>query len=185
MAVAEPAATTQFLLTAFSFAALTYAFVTSDFSLSLVVANSHTAKPMIYKISGRLGESRGLAPALGADPDAVRRLRGMVPARTCRRRSRRACSRCNPLSPWRSFAFHPVHVEPAFTRLAAPPFDGQDLNPLLQDPGLAFHPPFLYLGYVGLSMAFSFAVAALIEGRVDAAWWPLGAALDRWRPGCF
>ena len=57
-----------------------------------------------------------------------------------------------------------------FERLAVPPFDGQDLNPLLQDPGLAFHPPFLYLGYVGLSMAFSFAVAALIEGRVDAAW---------------
>jgi cytochrome c-type biogenesis protein CcmF len=57
-----------------------------------------------------------------------------------------------------------------FLRLAFPPFDGQDLNPLLQDPGLAFHPPFLYLGYVGLSMAFSFAVAALIEGRVDAAW---------------
>ena len=51
-----------------------------------------------------------------------------------------------------------------------PPLNGQDLNPLLQDPGLAFHPPFLYLGYVGLSMAFSFAVAALIEGRVDAAW---------------
>jgi cytochrome c-type biogenesis protein CcmF len=57
-----------------------------------------------------------------------------------------------------------------FTRLAVPPFDGQDLNPLLQDPGLAFHPPFLYLGYVGLSMTFSFAVAALLEGRVDAAW---------------
>ena len=57
-----------------------------------------------------------------------------------------------------------------FLRLATPPFDGQDLNPLLQDPGLAFHPPFLYLGYVGLSMTFSFAVAALIEGRVDAAW---------------
>ena len=57
-----------------------------------------------------------------------------------------------------------------FLRVAVPPFDGQDLNPLLQDPGLAFHPPFLYLGYVGLSMTFSFAVAALIEGRVDAAW---------------
>jgi cytochrome c-type biogenesis protein CcmF len=57
-----------------------------------------------------------------------------------------------------------------FDRLAVPPFDGRDLNPLLQDPGLAFHPPFLYLGYVGLSMAFSFAIAALIEGRVDAAW---------------
>ncbi|NIY99750.1 heme lyase CcmF/NrfE family subunit, partial [Salipiger sp. HF18] len=57
-----------------------------------------------------------------------------------------------------------------FLRLAVPPFDGQDLNPLLQDPGLAFHPPFLYLGYVGLSICFSFAAAALIEGRVDAAW---------------
>jgi cytochrome c-type biogenesis protein CcmF len=57
-----------------------------------------------------------------------------------------------------------------FTRLEVPPFNGQDLNPLLQDPGLAFHPPFLYLGYVGLSICFSFAVAALIEGRVDAAW---------------
>ena len=57
-----------------------------------------------------------------------------------------------------------------FERMQIPPFDGQDLNPLLQDPGLAFHPPFLYLGYVGLSMAFSFAVAALIEGRIDAAW---------------
>jgi hypothetical protein len=57
-----------------------------------------------------------------------------------------------------------------FLRLANPPLNGDDLNPLLQDPGLAFHPPFLYLGYVGLSMAFSFAVAALIEGRVDAAW---------------
>ncbi|HIC67772.1 MAG TPA: heme lyase CcmF/NrfE family subunit, partial [Paracoccus sp.] len=57
-----------------------------------------------------------------------------------------------------------------FLRLADPPFNGRDLNPLLQDPGLAFHPPFLYLGYVGLSMAFSFAIAALIEGRVDAAW---------------
>jgi len=63
-----------------------------------------------------------------------------------------------------------------FTRLVNPPMDGNDLNPLLQDPGLAFHPPFLYLGYVGLSMSFSFAVAALIEGRVDAAWarWVLG-----------
>ena len=70
-----------------------------------------------------------------------------------------------------------------FLRLAVPPMNGQDLNPLLQDPGLAFHPPFLYLGYVGLSMAFSFAVAALIEGRVDAAWarwvrpWTLAAWL--------
>ncbi len=68
-----------------------------------------------------------------------------------------------------------------FLRLENPPLDGRDLNPLLQDPGLAFHPPFLYLGYVGFSMAFSFAVAALIEGRIDSAWarwmrpWALGA----------
>jgi hypothetical protein len=75
-----------------------------------------------------------------------------------------------------------------FERLDFPPFDGTDLNPLLQDPGLAFHPPFLYLGYVGLSMAFSFAIAALIEGRVDAAWgrwvrpWTLAAWVfpDHW-----
>ena len=63
-----------------------------------------------------------------------------------------------------------VFTSNPFLRMAVPPFNGQDLNPLLQDPGLAFHPPFLYLGYVGLSMTFSFAVAALIEGRVDAAW---------------
>ena len=67
------------------------------------------------------------------------------------------------------FAFILLTSNP-FLRMAVPPFDGQDLNPLLQDPGLAFHPPFLYLGYVGLSICFSFAVAALIEGRVDAAW---------------
>ena len=69
-----------------------------------------------------------------------------------------------------------------FLRLAVPPFDGQDLNPLLQDPGLAFHPPFLYLGYVGLSMTYSFAVAALIEGRVAAAWgrWVRPYTLASW-----
>ena len=67
------------------------------------------------------------------------------------------------------FAFILLTSNP-FARLPNPPFDGNDLNPLLQDPGLAFHPPFLYLGYVGLSMAYSFAIAALIEGRVDAAW---------------
>ena len=65
---------------------------------------------------------------------------------------------------------HPVHLEPVPARLSPAPLDGDGLNPLLQDPGLAFHPPLLYLGYVGFSIAFSFAVAALIEGRVDAAW---------------
>ena len=168
MAVAEPAANIQFLLTAFAFAALTYAFVTSDFSLRLVTLNSHSAKPMIYKITGTWGNHEGsmllwvlivtlfgamaawfggnLPPTLKARVLAVQSAIGVA-----------------------FFAFI-IFTSNPFLRLAVPPMDGQDLNPLLQDPGLAFHPPFLYLGYVGLSMAFSFAVAALIEGRVDAAW---------------
>lgn len=168
MAVAEPAASLQFFLTAFAFGALTWAFVTSDFSLRLVVLNSHSAKPMLYKISGTWGNHEGsmllwvlivalfgamaawfgggLPPTLRARVLAVQASIGVA-----------------------FFAFILFTSNP-FLRLAVPPFDGQDLNPLLQDPGLAFHPPFLYLGYVGLSMAFSFAVAALIEGRIDAAW---------------
>src|SRR6056297_1586658 len=168
MAVAEPAATTQFLLTAFSFVALTYAFVTSDFSLNLVVANSHTAKPMIYKISGVWGNHEGslllwvlILTLFGACAAWFgQNLPPTLKARVLAVQSSVSVA---------FFAFILFTSNP-FTRLAVPPFDGQDLNPLLQDPGLAFHPPFLYLGYVGLSMAFSFAVAALIEGRVDAAW---------------
>lgn len=168
MAVAEPAATTQFLLIAFSFGALMWAFITSDFSLRLVVLNSHSAKPMLYKISGTWGNHEGsmllwvlivalfgataawfgsnLPPTFRARVLAVQGAIGLA------------------------FLAFILFTSNPFLRLAVPPFDGQDLNPLLQDPGLAFHPPFLYLGYVGLSMAFSFAVAALIEGRVDAAW---------------
>jgi len=168
MAVADPAAVAQFLLLGFAFAALTHAFVTSDFSLQVVVANSHTLKPMIYKISGVWGNHEGslllwvlilalfgacaswfggnLPPTLKARVIGVQGSIGVA-----------------------FLAFMLLTSNP-FDRIAIPPLDGQDLNPLLQDPGLAFHPPFLYLGYVGLSMAFSFAVAALIEGRVDAAW---------------
>ncbi|ARE38551.1 Cytochrome c heme lyase subunit CcmF [Rhodovulum sp. P5] len=168
MAMAEPAAMTQFMLTAFSFAALTYAFVTSDFSLLVVVENSHTLKPMLYKVSGVWGNHEGsmllwvlivtLFGALaawfgGGLPPTLR-------ARVLAVQSSIAAA---------FFAFILFTSNP-FERLAVAPFDGQDLNPLLQDPGLAFHPPFLYLGYVGLSICFSFAVAALIEGRVDAAW---------------
>ena len=168
MAVAEPAAVAQFLLTAASFAALTHAFVTSDFSLRLVVLNSHTDKPLLYKITGVWGNHEGsmllwvlivalfgaavawfgtnLPPTLRARVLSVQAMIGVA------------------------FFLFIVFTSNPFLRMAVPPFNGQDLNPLLQDPGLAFHPPFLYLGYVGLSMTFSFAVAALIEGRVDAAW---------------
>ncbi len=168
MAVCEPAATLQFLLTAFAFGALMWAFVTSDFSLRLVVLNSHSAKPMLYKISGTWGNHEGsmllwvlILTLFGA---CAAWFGGNIPP----------TMRARVLSVQAAvavafFAFILFTSNP-FLRLEVPPFDGQDLNPLLQDPGLAFHPPFLYLGYVGLSMAFSFAVAALIEGRVDAAW---------------
>lgn len=168
MAVAEPAATLQFLMTGFAFAALMHAFVTSDFSLKVVVENSHSAKPMLYKISGLWGNHEGsmllwvlIVSLFGAT--AAWFGGGLPPGLKARVLSVQGAI---------GVAFYAfiLFTSNPFLRLAVPPFDGQDLNPLLQDPGLAFHPPFLYLGYVGLSMSFSFAVAALIEGRVDAAW---------------
>ena len=181
MAVADPAAATQFFLTAFSFAVLTWAFVTSDFSLNLVSANSHTDKPMLYKITGVWGNHEGslllwvlILTLFGA---CASWFGGNLPPTL---RARVLAVQSSVAAAF--FAFILFTSNP-FTRLAVPPMNGQDLNPLLQDPGLAFHPPFLYLGYVGLSMAFSFAVAALIEGRVDAAWgrwvrpWTLAAWL--------
>lgn len=168
MAVAEPAAGAQFALTALAFGALMWAFVTSDFSLRLVVANSHSAKPMLYKISGTWGNHEGsmllwllIVSLFGA---MVAWFGGGLPP-TLRARVLSVQAAIAVAF----FAFILFTSNP-FLRLATPPFDGRDLNPLLQDPGLAFHPPFLYLGYVGLSMTFSFAVAALIEGRIDAAW---------------
>ncbi|MGJ8615779.1 MAG: heme lyase CcmF/NrfE family subunit [Sulfitobacter sp.] len=168
MAVAEPAAMAQFTLTALAFGALMWAFITSDFSLKLVVANSHSAKPMLYKISGTWGNHEGsmllwvfIVSLFGAM--AAWFGGGLPPTLRARVLSVQAAI---------GVAFYAfiLFTSNPFLRLATPPFDGRDLNPLLQDPGLAFHPPFLYLGYVGLSMTFSFAVAALIEGRVDAAW---------------
>lgn len=168
MAVAEPAATVQFLLTAVAFGALMWAFISSDFTLRLVVLNSHSAKPMLYKISGTWGNHEGsmllwvlIVTLFGA---MAAWFGGNLPP-TLRARVLAVQSAIAVAF----FAFILFTSNP-FLRMGVPPFDGQDLNPLLQDPGLAFHPPFLYLGYVGLSMAYSFAVAALIEGRVDAAW---------------
>ncbi len=168
MAVAVPAATLQFLLVAGAFAALTHAFVTSDFSVLLVVMNSHSLKPMLYKVSGVWGNHEGsmllwvlIVTLFGA---SAAWFGGGLPPRLKARVLAVQSSIAVAFLAFILFTSNP------FLRLARPPFDGQDLNPLLQDPGLAFHPPFLYLGYVGLSMAFSFAVAALIEGRVDAAW---------------
>ncbi len=168
MAVAEPAASAQFALTALSFGALTWAFIQSDFSVRIVATNSHSLKPMLYKISGTWGNHEGsmllwvlIVTLFGA---MAAWFGGQLPP-TLRARVLSVQAAIAVAF----FAFILFTSNP-FDRLPVPPFDGRDLNPLLQDPGLAFHPPFLYLGYVGLSMTFSFAVAALIEGRVDAAW---------------
>ena len=168
MEMATPAATAQFLLVAFAFGALTWAFLTSDFSVALVNANSHSAKPWIYKLSGVWGNHEGslllwilILSGFGAAVGLFgRNLPLPLKARVLGVQA----------SIGVAFLAFILFTSNPFLRLDVAPFDGRDLNPLLQDPGLAFHPPFLYLGYVGLSMAFSFAVAALIEGKVDAAW---------------
>lgn len=181
MAAAQPAATAQFLLIAFAFAALTYAFVTSDFSLRLVVLNSHTDKPMLYKVTGVWGNHEGsllLWVLILAGFGATAAWFGDNLPRTLQARVLGVQGAVGV-----AFLAFILFTSNPFTRMGLPPLNGEDLNPLLQDPGLAFHPPFLYLGYVGLSMAFSFAVAALLEGRVDAAWgrwvrpWTLAAWL--------
>ncbi|WP_438956142.1 heme lyase CcmF/NrfE family subunit [Cognatiyoonia sp.] len=168
MALAEPAATAQVVLVGFSFLALTWAFVTSDFSVRLVFANSHTDKPLIYKISGVWGNHEGslLLWVL------ILVIFGACAAWFGDGLSERLRARVLAVQSSVAVAFYAfiLFTSNPFERLALAPLNGRDLNPLLQDPGLAFHPPFLYLGYVGLSMTYSFAVAALIEGKVDAAW---------------
>ncbi|MBT5852309.1 MAG: heme lyase CcmF/NrfE family subunit, partial [Rhodobacteraceae bacterium] len=143
-------------------------FITSDFTVRLVALNSHSLKPMIYKISGVWGNHEGsmllwvlILALFGA-------CAGWFGNNLTQSFRARVLAVQGAISV--AFLAFILLTSNPFLRLVVPPFDGQDLNPLLQDPGLAFHPPFLYLGYVGLSMAFSFAVAALLEGRVDAAW---------------
>jgi cytochrome c-type biogenesis protein CcmF len=167
-AVASPAAQMQFVLVAVAFIALMTAYVTSDFSVENVWRNSHSAKPLLYKISGVWGNHEGsmilwvlILTLFGA---AVATFGSNLPHQL----------KANVLAVQGSigaaFLLFIVTTSNPFIRLSPAPFDGQGLNPVLQDPALAFHPPFLYTGYVGFSMAFSFAVAALIDGRIDAAW---------------
>jgi cytochrome c-type biogenesis protein CcmF len=168
MALASPMAGIMFVLVSGSFAALTWSFITSDFSVALVASNSHSLKPMIYKVSGVWGNHEGslllwvlILVFFGALVAWFGQ--NIPPGLKARALSVQAMISAGFLA-FMLFTSNP------FERLFPAPPDGQDLNPLLQDMGLALHPPFLYLGYVGLSMAFSFAAAALIEGRVDAAW---------------
>ncbi len=168
MEFGTPLALAQFAAIAVSFAALMHAFITSDFSLRVVVQNSHSMKPMLYKIAGVWGNHEGsmllwvlILAAFGAALALFGQ--GLPVALKARALSVQALIGV-------AFLAFILFTSNPFDRLAVPPFDGRDLNPLLQDPGLAFHPPFLYFGYVGLSMSYSFAIAALIGGRVDAAW---------------
>ena len=168
MALCRPAAIAQFALIAFSFGCLTYAYVVSDFSLINVASNSHSSKPMIYKISGVWANHEGsmllwvlILTVFGC---SVAFWGSQLPP-TLRARALAVQS----MVAVGFYSFILLTSNP-FDRISPAPNNGQGLNPLLQDPGLALHPPALYLGYVGLSMAFSFAIAALIEGRVDAAW---------------
>ncbi|HUN12758.1 MAG TPA: heme lyase CcmF/NrfE family subunit, partial [Rhabdaerophilum sp.] len=165
--LAPRAALLQFALVALAFASLTQAYLTSDFSVANVFQNSHTLKPFIYKWSGVWGNHEGsmllwvLILALFGAAVALfsRRLPDDMLGVTLAVQSMIAAA----------FMAFLIFTSNPFLRLANPPFEGRDLNPVLQDPGLAVHPPLLYLGYVGFSIVFSFAAAALILGRVDAA----------------
>jgi cytochrome c-type biogenesis protein CcmF len=166
MGAAQRGALAQGLLVALAFALLTVAHATDDFSVRNVAENSHSLKPLVYKLTGVWGNHEGsmllwalvlagFGAALSAQGDTTPlkaralAVQGLVAA---------------------AFLAFILFTSNPFARLVPAPVDGLDLNPLLQDPGLALHPPFLYLGYVGFSIVFAFAVAGLIEGRIDQAW---------------
>jgi cytochrome c-type biogenesis protein CcmF len=168
MGVAGPTALAQFFFVAASFAALTAAYVMSDFSVVNVMENSHSTQPLVYRFTSVWGNHEGsmllwvlILALFGA---LVAAFGGNLPA-TLR-------ARVLAVQSWvaATFYFFILATSNPFLRLAQAPPEGRDLNPILQDLGLAIHPPLLYLGYVGFSISFSFAVAALIEGRIDAAW---------------
>ncbi|WP_293905780.1 heme lyase CcmF/NrfE family subunit [Phenylobacterium sp.] len=176
----EGAALAAFIAVATAFAALMHAFVVSDFSVANVAANSHTEKPLLYRVAGTWGSHEGSmllwclaltgfgAAAAGLGRTLPRGIRSMTVATQGVLGS--------------VFLAYTVFASNPLLRVIAPPVEGRSLNPLLQDPALAVHPPFLYAGYVGMSVVFSLAVAALIEGRIDAAWsrWVRPWALAAW-----
>ncbi len=168
MDIASLGSVLMFLLVGLSFAALTRAYAVSDFSVRNVWENSHSLMPMIYKLTGVWGNHEGsmllwllilvffsaLVATFGRNlPETLK-------------------ANVLAVQAWISVAFllFILLTSNPFLRLEPVPAEGQDLNPILQDFGLAIHPPLLYLGYVGFSVCFSFAVAALLEGRIDAAW---------------
>ncbi|HVZ68749.1 MAG TPA: heme lyase CcmF/NrfE family subunit [Rhizomicrobium sp.] len=168
MSFADAAAQAQFFFVAVAFACLVYCFVTSDYSVEVVAANSNARMPLLYRVTGTWGNHEGsmllwsfilalFGATIGTFGKAIpNRLRARVLS-------------VQGIIGLGFLAFILFTSNP-FARLFPAPIEGNGLNPLLEDPGLAFHPPFLYLGYVGFSTAFSFAAAALIEGGAGAAW---------------
>ncbi|MEI6204481.1 MAG: heme lyase CcmF/NrfE family subunit, partial [Enhydrobacter sp.] len=182
MALGRTAALTQAFLVILSFGALMQCYVTSDFSVANVVANSHSAKPLLYKISGTWGNHEGsmmLWTLILALFGAAVAIFGQNLPDTLRSRVLAIQALIGV-----GFLAFILFTSNPFERLSPAPFDGNGLNPVLQDPGLAFHPPMLYLGYVGFSVTYAFAIAALLEGRVDVAWarWVRPWTLAAW---CF
>jgi cytochrome c-type biogenesis protein CcmF len=164
----QQGAVLQFLLVGAGFATLIQAFVTSDFSLKLAAEHSHSDQPLLYKITSVWGNHEGsmvlwvmILVLMGA---AVAAFGRSLP------KDLLALVLATQSLLTTAFASFTLFTSNPFTRLTDPPFEGLDLNPVLQDIGLAIHPPLLYTGYVGFSICFSFAIAALISGRIDTAW---------------
>jgi cytochrome c-type biogenesis protein CcmF len=168
MQAAPALAIGQLLALVTAYGCLVWSSVVDDFSVLNVAENSNSLKPLLYKITGTWGNHEGsillwclmLAACGGAVAFCGRNLPASLRARVIGVLGLSSCG----------FMLYALLVSNPFIRLWPPPAEGQGMNPLLQDPGLAFHPPMLYIGYVGFAVPFAFAVAALLEGRVDAAW---------------
>jgi cytochrome c-type biogenesis protein CcmF len=180
ISVVRSVAIVEGVLTAFAMAMLLLVFARTDLSVLLVAENSHSAKPWLYKVAGAWGNHEGSmllwVTILGIAGAALAIFSRRMEARTLAG----ALGAQGALA-LGFFAFLLFSSNP-FARLLPPAFEGRGLNPLLQDPGLVFHPPTLYLGYVGLSVAFSLAVGALLTGRVDSQ---LAKAMRPWVLGAW
>ena len=168
ISMARPTALAQFLFVGISYAALTHAFIVHDFSVLYVANHSNLVQPLMYRISGVWGSHEGSlllwALILAAWTVAVAAYSRNLPEILMAR----VMAVMGMIST--GFLAFMLFTSNPFTRVFPAPLDGKELNPLLQDPGLAIHPPMLYMGYVGFSVAFAFAVAALLGGKLDATW---------------
>ena len=168
MRVARPAAYAQLALVVFAFAVLTHGFVTADFSLRYVAENSNSLLPLVYRYTAVWGAHEGSLLLW----TLILALWTATVARFSRALPERVAARVLGVMGVVSLGFLAflVFTSNPFERLLPAAAEGRDLNPLLQDPGMIIHPPMLYLGYVGVSVPFAFAIAALLDGEVDAAW---------------